>query len=330
MQILVTGAGGLIGRSVLMLLVERGHHVVALDRDFARGRSLVPAEIRDQVRWVEADTRDQAALEQALEGTRRVIHLAAGPSFLMYEEEPIQQTSNAIQGFHNLVEASSKRAIDSIVYASTSAVYEGNDLPYREDMTVKPPDLKAFAKKVNEDLAELYSCRYGIRMLGMRPFSVYGDSEMSKGRYANVVSLFAWALAAGRQPVVWGDGNQTRDFVFVEDVARAFVLATESSLRTQVLNVGTGVETTFNEIIAMLAHDLNVRSSPIYTDVPIAIYARRLLADTSRCQELLAFKPEVSLEDGAARVIEAARRALRSDQWHGLDVAQEASIASLV
>jgi UDP-glucose 4-epimerase len=192
-------------------------------------------------------------------------------------------------------------------------------------MSLRPPDLKALAKKVNEEMADLYSQRYQMRMLGLRPFSVYGEDEMSKGKYANVVSLFAWAMSAGRSPILWGDGTQTRDFIHADDVARAFVMAVESSLRTQVLNVGTGVETSFNDVIALLAEKLGVEPSPLYVATPIDIYAKRLLADVSGCENALGFRSEVSLEDGADRVLVRARAVLDSGEWQGLDAAQSGS-----
>ncbi len=153
-----------------------------------------------------------------------MVHLAAGASFLMYEEAPLQQTSGTIDGFHTLLEALRVNDVETLVYASTSAVYEGNDLPYNEGMALSPPDLKAFAKKVNEEMAALYARRYPLRPVRLRPFSVYGEDEMSKGKYANVVSLFTWAVCGGRRPLVWGDGTQTRDFIHVSDEGYAKAL----------------------------------------------------------------------------------------------------------
>ena len=320
----MTGAAGLIGRSVVQLLVERGHWVVGVDRCLMPGLQLIPNSVEREVQWIEVDTRDDTALYSALKGADSVIHLAAGASFLMYEEDPVRRTAAAMQGFHNLLEASKDHGVERIVYASTSAVYEGNALPYHERMSLKPPDLKAFAKKVNEEMAELYSDRYSIRMIGLRPYSVYGDTEMSKGKYANIVSLFSWALLGGQTPILWGDGNQTRDFIFAADVARAFVLAAESSLETQVLNVGTGIETSFNQIITLLEEKLNIRAERRYVPIPVAIYAKRLLADVSLCKERLGFTAEVTLDAGVERVLESARRALRSEEWAGLPTAQQA------
>jgi nucleoside-diphosphate-sugar epimerase len=284
---------------------------------------MIATQVERSVQWLEADTRDEAALNDALKGADAAIHLAAGASFLMYEEDPIRRTAAAIQGFHTLLELSRNHDVGNIVYASTSAVYEGNSLPYHEEMALKPPDLKAFAKKVNEEMAALYSDRYGMRIIGLRPFSVYGDSEMSKGKYANVISLFAWTLCAGRRPVVWGDGSQTRDFIFAADVARAFVLAAESNLPTRVLNVGTGIETSFNEALRMLSRKLDVQIEPQYVPIPIEIYARRLLADVSLCATQLDFTAEVTLSNGMDRVLESAHRALASHAWRSLPYAQD-------
>lgn len=299
-RVLVTGGSGFIGRNLVQDLVRRGYEVTVLDR-------ASKAQQVDQVRWIRSDTRDWESLSQAMQGQDLVAHLAAGSSFLMYEEEPCAQTIGTIAGFQNVLEAARRSSVRKIVYASTSAVYEGNDLPYAESMPLNPPDLKAFAKKVNEEMSQLYSDRYGIPLIGLRPLSVYGPEEVGKGPYANVVSLFAWAMVAGRQPVLWGDGTQTRDFTYVTDVVEAIRLAIEADIPTQQLNVGTGVETSFNEVIAMINEHLGADLAPCYVPIPVHVYARRLLGDPALAETVLGFRSTVTVRDGIQRVLEATR-----------------------
>jgi nucleoside-diphosphate-sugar epimerase len=321
--VLVTGATGLIGRRVVEELANAGRDIVALDRRIDARMSLVPRAIREQVAWHEGDTRDYTRLRSAMEGVDAVIHLAAGASFLMYEELPLAHTAGTIEGFHNVLEAAVDAGVETVVYASTSAVYEGNEVPYRETMLLRPPDLKAFSKKVNEEMADIYADRYGVRTLALRPFSVYGEDEMSKGKYANVISLFTWAMSAGRTPIVWGDGAQTRDFIHSSDVARAFVLAVGAADgRVRAVNVGTGVETSFNDLIDQIARSLEIEVEPVYVPTPISIYATRLLADVSLSQSVLGFTPRVSLESGVRRVVDAARTRRTIPEWEDLAVAQ--------
>lgn len=307
-KILITGATGLIGRQVVQTAVTQGDDVVGLDRSLDSRLDIIPPHIRSAAAWVEADTRDAARLQAAMTSVDTVIHLAAGASFLMYEEAPLEQTAGTIQGFHTVLEAVRQAGVRRLVYASTSAVYEGNKVPYRESMRLDPPDLKAFSKKVNEEMAAIYARRYGIQVIGLRPFSVYGDQESHKGRYANVVSLFSWAMYNGRRPIVWGDGSQTRDFIHASDVSRAFVLAAHSDTTEQHLNVGTGIETTFLGLIKIIAGQLGIEASPVFTKIPVAIYAQRLLADVSLTRATLGFTHQVALDKGVQRVLTAASR----------------------
>lgn len=316
-RVLVTGGAGFIGRTLVRLLVEDDYKVTVLDNYRIGGEEHIPQDLRERATWVEGDVRQAKLLDELVQGADGVIHLAAPSSFLMYEEEPIEGTTGTIHGFLNVLEAMRKHGKRKLAYASTSAVYEGNPFPYTEDMPLDPPDLKALSKKVNEEMAKQYSSRYGIQAIGLRPFSVYGHDEFSKGGYANITSLFVWAMLQGNQPIVWGNGAQTRDFIFVEDVARAFQLSLESDLETQVFNVGTGVETSFSHVIDLINKYLGSNLEPIFVDVPISIYAYRLLADTSRAEERLGFRAEIELQEGIRRVIEASKEALEQNRGLG-------------
>ncbi|MBZ4322756.1 NAD-dependent epimerase/dehydratase family protein [Streptomyces sp. SCA2-4] len=321
-SILVTGGAGFIGRNMIRSMLKDGYRITSLDNFKIGGWQHIPDDIRDHVEWVTGDTRHFDLLNQVMKGKDAVVHLAAPSSFLMYEEDPVDGASVTTHGFLNLLESMRRNDIGKVVYASTSAVYEGNPVPYVEGMKLNPPDLKALSKKWNEEVARQYSERYGIVALGMRPFSVYGHDEFSKGGYANVISLFVWAVLNDITPVVWGDGTQTRDFIYVEDAARAFQTALERELTTQEFNVGTGIETTFNQVLTMVAEELGKEVKPEYIDVPIAIYAQRLWADIRRATEVLGFRHEVDVREGVRRVAEAARTAQAAQQWSHMGSAQ--------
>ncbi|MFC3995237.1 NAD-dependent epimerase/dehydratase family protein [Nocardiopsis sediminis] len=321
-KILVTGGAGFIGRNMIRGMLRDGYTVSSLDNFKIGGSRHIPGDIRDHVEWVEGDTRDLDALLPLVKGKDAVIHLAAPSSFLMYEEDPVEGASVTTHGLLNVLESMRRNDIGKLVYASTSAVYEGNPVPYVEEMELIPPDLKALSKKWNEEAARQYSQRYGMTAIGLRPFSVYGHDEFSKGGYANIISLFAWAMLEGLKPVVWGDGNQTRDFIYVEDAGRAFQTALERDLPTQEFNVGTGVETTFNEVLSMIGDELGRQVEPEYVGVPIAIYAERLWADTARAVDVLGFRHEIDVREGVRRVVGAARRAQDTQRWSELPNAQ--------
>ncbi|MFJ9813971.1 NAD-dependent epimerase/dehydratase family protein [Streptomyces sp. NPDC101151] len=321
-NLLVTGGAGFIGRTMIRGMLDDGHTITSVDNFKIGGREHIPEDLRGHVEWLEGDTRDPALLTKLMKGRDAVVHLAAPSSFLMYEEDPVDGASVTVHGFLNVLEAMRSADVGKLVYASTSAVYEGNPVPYTEDMELRPPDLKALSKKWNEEVARQYTERYGLIALGLRPFSVYGHDEFSKGGYANVISLFAWAVLNGATPLLWGDGSQTRDFIYVEDAGRAFRTALEADLPTQEFNVGTGVETSFSDVLSMIGEEAGRPVEPEFVDVPITIYARRLWADVTRATGVLGFRHEIDVREGVRRVVAAARRAQESGQWPALKDAQ--------
>jgi UDP-glucose 4-epimerase len=310
-KVLVTGAAGFIGRSLVKQLLEDGYHVTGLDNFRFSNQDQIQSH--PNMIWVTGDTRDWELVSALVANADHVIHLAAPSSFLMHEENDLEATTFAMMGFKTLMEALRKHDKNKIVWASTSAVYEEwakkPRVPFHEELSIDPPDSKAGCKWWCEQEALRYSNRYGITSVAFRPFSVYGVGEHTKLGYANVTSLFTWAMMSGHQPVVWGDGMQTRDFIFVEDVARAFKIAIEKDdLPTCALNLGFGIEHTFLDAIDIIAKELGVeKPEPIWVDVPIQIYAQRLWADMSKTEAVLGFKPTITLQEGVRRIIEATK-----------------------
>lgn len=311
LTILVTGGAGFIGRNLVRRLLSDGHTVRVLDAFTMGSYDHFIHDFRG-IDLVRTDIRNFPRVRHAMRGVDLVYHLASPSSFLMYEQSPIRSAMITVQGFLHVLESMKAMGVGRLVYTSTSAVYEGNALPYTESMRLSPPDLKAQTKKFNEELAHEYSHRYGLATIGLRPFSVYGPGEETKRGYANVISLFAWTMLKGNRPVVWDDGSQTRDFVYIDDVVEALIRAKDTSVSCDVCNVGTGKETSFNRVIKLINVYLRTHLHPIYTPIPLGIYARRLLADTTRQERVLGWRPRVSVEEGVARTIRAAKNALSS------------------
>lgn len=311
-KIFLTGGAGFIGRCLVRMLADKGYKVTALDNyRFSNQHQLFEHK---NVEWVQGDTRNWELVSSLVKGKDAVIHLAAPSSFLMHEENDLEACNFTLMGFKTVMEAIKKHGIPKIVWASTSAVYERNEVPYIESMILNPPDSKAGCKLFCEQEARRYSERYGVTCIGMRPFSVYGVGEHTKGGYANVISLFSWAMLRNERPVLWGDGSQTRDYIFVEDAARCFMLALEKDIETQELNVGYGVENTFNEVVEIINQETGKNLSPIYVPVPIKIYAHRLWADMARAKKVLGFEPQISLREGIKRVLDFTRQLKDSEQ----------------
>ncbi len=195
-----------------------------------------------------------------------------------------------------------KKTGAKVVFASSSSLYNGLPTPNREDMDIMVADYYTEARLGIERIAELYHKLYGINIVGLRFFSVYGPNERAKGIYANIVSQFLWEMQDGKTPVIYGDGEQTRDFAFVSDVVRACVLAMEKDV-SGVFNVGTGVSHSFNDVVVALNDVLGTNIKPQYIDNPMKNYVAHTLADLTKVKDALGFRSEYSLEDGIREIV---------------------------
>jgi UDP-glucose 4-epimerase len=230
-----------------------------------------------------------------------IFHLGMPSSSPMYKEDPylVGKTINeAIAIFEYARKNQCK-----IVYASTSSIYNGNSLPYKEDMPVYVTDYYTECRYAIERLARLYYDLYNVKSIGLRLFSVYGPREEHKGKYANIISQFLWAMLKDQSPIIYGDGNQTRDFIYVSDVVNAFILAMFSNIDCDVFNVGTGKNYSFNEVIKIINKYLGKDIKPIYKPNPIKNYVYHTLADTTKAEKILGFEAKISLEEGIRNII---------------------------
>jgi UDP-glucose 4-epimerase len=223
----------------------------------------------------------------------------------MYREDP-QLTARTISDWLAILEYA-RRNGSRVVFASSSSLYNGNRQPYREDMPIAVTDFYTEARYAMERLAELYSGLYGMPSVGLRYFSVYGPGERSKGRYANLASQFLWAMKEGKRPLLFGDGTQSRDFIHIDDVVEANLLALDYG-KTGVFNIGTGKAATLNRLVELLNAELGSGIKPEYRPNPITNYVRHTLADTTSAAEKLRFRSSISLEDGIRRLVESERR----------------------
>ncbi|MDH7555936.1 MAG: NAD-dependent epimerase/dehydratase family protein [Candidatus Methanosuratincola sp.] len=307
MRFLVTGGAGFIGSNIVWRLVGEGHEVEVIDDTSLGNLKNLPESGR--LRITKGDVRDRALLEEAFSRAEGVFFDAARSSSPMFYPDPRDGVEVNVMGFINALEAARKRDMP-IVYASTSSLYSRCDPPHREDMQVAPGSFYEYSFLAREMAAKLYRELYGVRAVGLRYFSVYGPREEFKGKYANNISQFAWEMMRGKRPVIYGDGTQTRDFVFVSDVVEANILAMGAADRAggEVFNVGTGIETTFNRVVEILAEELNAQVKPIYVENPIKNYVRRTLADTTKASERLGFRAKVPLREGIKKTLEYYRK----------------------
>jgi UDP-glucose 4-epimerase len=251
MHVLITGGAGFIGSHTAGCLLQQGHRVTVLDNLSSGKRDNLPES--PDLRLVVGDINDPVAVADAMTGCNRVLHLAAQVSVAASVEEPIPSCRDNILGFVNILDHARRNGITRMVYASSAAVYgQPAELPLNEASATAPSSPYGLEKLVNDQYAALATELYGMRMLGMRYFNVYGPKQDPSSPYSGVISLFVDRLRRGDNLNVHGDGGQTRDFVFVGDVARinAAALGDETE---GVMNVGTGNSCTLLELIEVLA-----------------------------------------------------------------------------
>lgn len=305
---LVTGGAGFIGSNIVEMLVEQGVEVVVLD-DLYLGKENNLSEVRDQIEFIEGSVLDQEKVEEAVEGCDVVFHQAARSSSPMHKDNPAEGARVNVEGFVNTCEAAIDAGVEKVVYASTSSMYGSVKPPHKEDMDLEPVNLYTASKMSREMYARCYSYTEKIQTTGLRYFSVFGPHEKGKGKYANVVTQFLWKMMDDEQPVIWGDGTQERDFVFVEDVARANILAAETKdeLDGEVFNIGRGDPVTFNQVVDKLNEALGKDIQAEKIENPRDKYVHEHKADNSKARELLGWKPEYSFEEGLKKAVEYYR-----------------------
>jgi len=298
-RILVTGGAGFIGSNLANHLAP-DNDVVVVD-DCSLG---IPENLDDAVTF----NRESVLAEDLPTDVDVVFHLAALSSYNLCEERPRECSRVNVEGFVNVVDQARADGCDTVVYASTSSVYDSEAIPSSEDEQVEANTAYEASKLARERYAESFSNHYGMTLAGLRFFSVYqgyGGAEEHKEEFANVLSQFADDIAAGRSPKLYGDGTQTRDFTHVSDIVRATELAATHEL-DGIYNVGTGERYTFNTVVERLNEALGTDVAPTYVDNPIqeSVYVEHTCADYSKLQAATGWEPEVSFEAGIERLCE--------------------------
>ncbi len=306
--ILITGGAGFIGSHTAEALLARGMKVCVLDNLSNGKASNLPAEAlaSGQLKIVEGDVRNAATVDVAVQGMDAVLHLAAQVSVQRSVTDPVASSGHNITGFLHVMDAVRRHRVARLVYASSAAVYGiPASLPLSEDATPRPLSPYGLEKLVNDQYAELFRTLYGISSIGMRYFNVYGPRQDPTSPYAGVISKFANGLQTGTPLRVFGDGAQTRDFVYVGDVAQANVRALEASVQG-VLNVGTGRTVSLVELIQAMAQAFGAKPHVRYEpaspgDIPHSA------SSTSRLVQTLAWQPSTSLIDGLGVLAQSLR-----------------------
>ena len=303
MKIVVTGGAGFIGSHVCDEFVGHGHEVVALD-NLSSGKK---ENLDPKVRLVVADIRapDAAALIER-ERPDVVCHLAAQMDVRRSVEDPRFDAESNILGMLNLLEASRKAGVKKVIFSSTGgAIYGEQDVfPAREDHPTRPVSPYGVSKASGELYLGYYRAQYGLKSVALRYANVYGPRQNPHGE-AGVVAIFSERLLDGRTCTIFGDGKQSRDFVYVKDVARANLAALGSEF-VGPINIGTGIETDVNRLYALLAKAADVAAPAEHAPKKPGEQMRSVI-DNARAKEILGWKPEVALEAGLRETVEFFR-----------------------
>ncbi|QBD83538.1 SDR family oxidoreductase [Ktedonosporobacter rubrisoli] len=305
---LVTGGAGFIGSHIAETLLKQGEAVRILD-NIATGRQANLEALREyaeRVEFIDGDIRDAKLVRTAVEGTEVVFHQAALASVPRSIADPVASLETNINGTQNVLLAARDAGVRRVVYASSSSVY-GNTptLPKHEEMPTAPMSPYAVQKLTGELLCGVFTRIYGLETVALRYFNVFGPRQDPASEYAAVIPRFITALLEKRRPIVFGDGEQTRDFTYVENVVQANLLAaTAPAASGAAMNVGCGDQISLNSVLQIAGDLLGVRVDAEYRE-PRAGDVRDSLADISKAQRLLGYKPTVDFREGLARTIRA-------------------------
>jgi UDP-glucose 4-epimerase len=307
-RILVTGGCGLVGSTTIDLLLSQHSpaHIVIMD-NLSRGTlANVETALRDpRVMLLREDIRNPQAVRRAMEGMDAVIHMAT-LRITACAAEPREAMEVMCDGSYNVVEAAHAAGVKKVVAASSASIYGlADDFPTREDH--HPYNNRTWygaSKIMLEGLLRSFSDMYGLPYVALRYFNVYGPRMDIHGKYTEVLIRWMERIASGQPPIILGNGTQTMDFVYIDDVARSNILALASEASDEVFNIASGTETSLNELAAALTRVMGARMEPEYGEERKVNPVPRRLADVGKAERLLGFSAEVGLEEGLRRLVE--------------------------
>jgi UDP-glucose 4-epimerase len=305
-RVLITGGAGLVGSHISDLLIQEGVAEIIILDNFTRGRieNLAQAQAKGPLVLVEGDIRDRQLLADVMQGVDIVFHQAA-IRITQCAEEPRLALEVLADGTFNVLEAAVNAKVKKVVAASSASIYGmAEDFPTTESHhPYNNRTIYGAAKVFNEGLLRSFYDMYGLDYVGLRYFNVYGPRMDIFGVYTEVLIRWMDRIITGQPPLIFGDGQQTMDFVYIEDIARANILAAKAEVTDEVFNVASGVETSLNDLALSLAKVMGSDLKPEYGPERKTNPVQRRLADVVKAKELLSFEAKVSLEEGLSRLV---------------------------
>ena len=313
MRYLVTGGAGFIGSNTVDELVRRGHSVVVLD-DLSAGKEENLAEVRNKITFIKGSLTDLEVVRRAVQEADYVLHLAARTSVPRSVKDPLETNRVNVDGALNVLVAARDAKVKRIVFAASSSAYgETPTLPKVETMQPSPISPYGVSKYAGELYAQVFGRCYGLENVSLRYFNVFGPRQDPGSPYSGVLSRFIACCLEDAPPTIFGDGEQSRDFTFVENAVQANLLACEAANASgKVFNVGTGARFTLNQTIELLSRIAGKPITPKY-DAPREGDIRDSQADITQSREILGYHPTVGFEEGLRRTYEWHRSVQERD-----------------
>jgi nucleoside-diphosphate-sugar epimerase len=296
---LVTGGAGFIGSHLVEELVKRGHYVRVID-NYITGRKSNLAEFKDKIELLMEDLRSFESAKKAVKDIDFVLHQAALPSVSRSVEAPIESNDCNVTATLNLLVASNDEGIRRFVYASSSSAYgDTPKLPKEESMATNPLSPYAVSKLTGEYYCQVFHRVYGLETVALRYFNVFGPRQDPKSQYAAVIPLFIDLIMKKEEITVHGDGEQTRDFSYVENVVNANLLACETNKKVagEVFNIACGKRISLNELIEFMQQYTGLKAAIKYIE-PRKGDVKHSLADINKAREMLGYDPKISVQEG--------------------------------
>lgn len=304
MKFLVTGGAGFIGSNIVLELLKQGHAVRVLD-NFATGRRRNLEPVRADIELIEGDIRSYHTVAHAVKGVEAILHQAALPSVPRSINDPITTNDVNVGGTLNLLDAARSAGTRRIVMASSSSVYgDTPELPKHEGMNPNPLSPYAVSKLTGEHYMRVFHSLYGLETIALRYFNVFGPNQDPTSQYSAVIPKFIKALMEDRQPVIYGDGTQSRDFTFVSNVVNANILAATKQLDEYgiAMNIACHERVSLNELVAELNTILGKNITPIYQD-PRPGDVKHSFAAIGLIKEKLGFEVGVRFKEGMKKIV---------------------------
>jgi UDP-glucose 4-epimerase len=305
---LVTGGGGFIGSHLVKRLLRDGYSVRVLD-NFATGHRANLERVIEEIELIEGDLQSYERVHNAVRGCDLAFHLGALPSVPRSVQDPLTSNATNVVGTLNVLLAARDEGVRRVVYASSSSLYGAStELPKREDMHPLPIAPYAVSKLAGEGYCRAFGEVYGLETVALRYFNVFGPGQDPRSQYAAVIPNFITAALEGRRPIVHGDGEQSRDFTYVDNAVDANLLAASApGAAGEAFNVACGERTSLNEIVARISALTGAEVEAVNTD-PRPGDVRHSLADISKAREILGYEPAVDFDEGLRRTFEDFER----------------------